>query len=166
MQTRIARWTNEKKVIQPNTLTHVFAVRPHSGLINYLELYYCYLPEHDWVAGLLLLGWIILLFIWLTAMVDFLVPSLATLADYCGLKESVAGVTFLALGNGCSDIFSMTAAAVSGPRGMKLALGEVMTIAAVFGLQFIFNVYVPTFNSSYIAALPLSHSTQFMKSPL
>jgi sodium/potassium/calcium exchanger 6 len=81
-----------------------------------------------------MLAWIGLLFIWLTAMVDFLVPSLATMADSFSLKQSVAGVTLLALGNGSSDIFSMVAATVSGPKGMELALGEVRSLRLFYRL--------------------------------
>ncbi|EKX33504.1 hypothetical protein GUITHDRAFT_51096, partial [Guillardia theta CCMP2712] len=67
-----------------------------------------------------------ILFVWLTAQVNFLIPALNTISDLCQLRQSVAGVTFLAFGNGCADLFSMLAATLSGPYGMELAVGEVL----------------------------------------
>lgn len=100
---------------------------PRGGLISYLQLPYCVMNDSPpWVAGFFLLLWVLLLFIWLTAMVDVLVPSLTAISNYCNFRQSVAGVTFLAFGNGCSDIFSMTAATLSGVEGMDLAIGEVL----------------------------------------
>jgi len=100
---------------------------PRGGLINYLELPYCWMNTTPaWVSGLILLVWVTLLFIWLTAMVEFLVPSLTAISNLCNFRESVAGVTFLAFANGSSDIFSMCAATVSGVNGMDLAIGEVL----------------------------------------
>ena len=37
----------------------------------------------------------------------FLCPALAVISNTLGLSESVAGVTFLAFGNGAADIFSI-----------------------------------------------------------
>ncbi len=41
------------------------------------------------------------------------------------MSENVAGLTFLALGNGAPDIFSMVAAAIASPHGVEMSLGEV-----------------------------------------
>ena len=86
-----------------------------------------------------------LLFLWLCAMVDFLVPNLATLSKLCMLRQSVAGVTFLAFGNGCSDIFSMTAATLTGVDGMELAIGEVLGNGMLIfcGIQGIIAIITP-----------------------
>jgi hypothetical protein len=83
--------------------------KPPNGLFNYMEMSYCVVPSKIFSA-IILIAWLVVLFMWITSMVDFLVPSLACMAQACGLKESVAGVTFLALGNGSSDIFSLCAA--------------------------------------------------------
>jgi len=100
--------------------------KPAGGIINYLVLPYCYLNFFPWAGGIFLLLWMGVLFIWLTAAVEFLVPALNVVSDYWNLSSTVAGVTVLAFGNGAADIFSMLAATLSGPFGMELAVGEVL----------------------------------------
>ena len=55
--------------------------------------------------------WCLLLFVVLaTTADDYFAPSLTTLSEWMGLRERVAGLTFLALGNGAADMFSVIAA--------------------------------------------------------
>jgi sodium/potassium/calcium exchanger 6 len=57
---------------------------------------------------LLLLLWLLVLFVVLgTTAEDFFCPALGAISDTLGLSDNVAGVTFLALGNGAPDIFSV-----------------------------------------------------------
>ena len=58
---------------------------------------------------------------------DFFCPNLSTLAQTLRLSESMAGVTFLALGNGSPDLFSTFAAMRVGSGG--LAFGELIGAA-------------------------------------
>ena len=58
---------------------------------------------------------------------DFFCPNLATLAQSLRLSESMAGVTFLALGNGSPDLFSTFAAMRVGSG--SLAIGELIGAA-------------------------------------
>lgn len=58
---------------------------------------------------------------------DFFCPNLATLAELLGLDENVAGVTFLAFGNGSPDVFS-TFSAMRTNSG-SLAIGELLGAA-------------------------------------
>jgi sodium/potassium/calcium exchanger 6 len=58
---------------------------------------------------------------------DFFCPNLGTLANVLGLDENVAGVTFLAFGNGSPDVFSTFAAMKS--HTASLALGELLGAA-------------------------------------
>lgn len=58
---------------------------------------------------------------------DFFTPNLATLAQILGLDENVAGVTFLAFGNGSPDVFS-TFSAMRADSG-SLAVGELLGAA-------------------------------------
>jgi solute carrier family 24 (sodium/potassium/calcium exchanger), member 6 len=58
---------------------------------------------------------------------DFFTPNLATIAQVLGLDENVAGVTFLAFGNGSPDVFS-TFSAMRAHSG-SLAIGELLGAA-------------------------------------
>ena len=97
--------------------------------IHYIERYFCTKPEvRPWTfAGLA--AWVIFLFstIGISAS-DFFCPNLATVAQTLGLDESVAGVTFLALGNGSPDVFS-TFSAMRTDIG-SLAVGELLGAAS------------------------------------
>lgn len=75
------------------------------------------------------LVWLIFLFSTLgISASDFFCPNLGTLAKILGLDENVAGVTFLAFGNGSPDLFS-TFSAMRGDSG-GLAIGELLGASA------------------------------------
>lgn len=97
--------------------------------IDYVERYFCARPEvRPWTfAGLTV--WLIFLFstIGISAS-DFFCPNLATVAHTLGLDENVAGVTFLAFGNGSPDVFS-TFSALRSHTG-TLAVGELFGAAS------------------------------------
>lgn len=100
-----------------------------AGLISYLQLYYCSLPHAQPVAIAILVIWIGLLFSTLgIAASDFLCINLSTIASILGMSESLAGVTFLAFGNGSPDVFS-TFAAMKSHSG-SLAVGELIGAAS------------------------------------
>jgi len=62
---------------------------------------------------------------WLGMAADsFLCPCLTAMSSACQMTENVAGLTFLALGNGAPDIFSQIAATIASPHGAEMALGE------------------------------------------
>jgi solute carrier family 24 (sodium/potassium/calcium exchanger), member 6 len=74
------------------------------------------------------LTWLIFLFSTLgISASDFFTPNLATIAQLLGLDENVAGVTFLAFGNGSPDVFS-TFSAMRTNSG-SLAIGELLGAA-------------------------------------
>lgn len=76
-----------------------------------------------------LLVWLAFLFSTLgISSADFFCPNLGTIADTLGLDESVAGVTFLAFGNGSPDMFSTFAAMRTNTA--SLALGELLGAGA------------------------------------
>ena len=79
------------------------------------------------VAGLLI--WLAFLFSFIgIAASDFFVPNLETTADAFGLDDNIAGVTFLAFGNGSPDLFSTLAAMRVGSG--SLAIGELIGAAS------------------------------------
>jgi sodium/potassium/calcium exchanger 6 len=76
-----------------------------------------------------LVVWLIFLFSTLgISASDFFCPNLATISEILGLDENVAGVTFLALGNGSPDVFS-TFSAMKAQSG-SLAIGELIGAAS------------------------------------
>ncbi|KAI0136629.1 Sodium/calcium exchanger protein-domain-containing protein [Xylariales sp. AK1849] len=99
-----------------------------AGLIEYLSFYYCTLGTAKPVAFVILLVWLGLLFTTIgIAASDFFSVNLSTIATILGLSESLAGVTFLAFGNGSPDVFS-TFAAMSSNSG-SMAVGELVGAA-------------------------------------
>ena len=75
------------------------------------------------LAGLLI--WLVFLFSFIgIAASDFFIPNLATIADAFGLDDNIAGVTFLAFGNGSPDLFSTLSAMRAGSG--SLAIGELI----------------------------------------
>lgn len=100
-----------------------------AGLISYLQIYYCSLDHAQPLAFVILVIWIGLLFSTIgIAASDFLCINLNTISTILGMSESLAGVTFLAFGNGSPDVFS-TFAAMSSHSG-SLAVGELIGAAS------------------------------------
>ncbi|CAH1787283.1 unnamed protein product [Owenia fusiformis] len=82
------------------------------GFINYIDVIYCKFPNNLIPLGMVILFiWWMFIFIGLAITADdFFCPDLAVISDTLGLSPNVAGVTFLAFGNGAADIFSAFAA--------------------------------------------------------
>ncbi|KAK7690637.1 hypothetical protein QCA50_005736 [Cerrena zonata] len=97
--------------------------------IPYLQNYFCS-KQHVrpfMFAGLIV--WLIFLFSTLgISASDFFCPNLSTLSQILGLDENVAGVTFLAFGNGSPDVFATFSAMRSNSGG--LAIGELLGAAS------------------------------------
>ncbi|TAQ90524.1 hypothetical protein B7494_g1168 [Chlorociboria aeruginascens] len=99
-----------------------------AGLFSYLSLYYCNLEKAQPAAFTILTLWLGLLFTTIgIAASDFFCINLSTIASILGMSQSMAGVTFLAFGNGSPDVFS-TFAAMSSNSG-SLAIGELIGAA-------------------------------------
>ena len=99
-----------------------------AGLFSYLQLYYCKLHKVKPIAFIVLVLWLGLLFSTIgIAASDFFCINLSTIASILGMSESMAGVTFLAFGNGSPDVFS-TFAAMKTHSG-SLAVGELIGAA-------------------------------------
>jgi len=98
--------------------------QPEGGFINYIVFPYC--TVNSSVVGLAIFaGWVVFLFIALgSAAEEFFCPALSVISDTLSLSHNVAGVTFLAFGNGAPDIFSVYASIKQGGEGTKLAVGE------------------------------------------
>ncbi|XP_064424332.1 mitochondrial sodium/calcium exchanger protein isoform X2 [Latimeria chalumnae] len=92
--------------------------------LNYLRGAYCTFPHALLPLAVVLYAlWLFYLFIFLgVAAEKFFCPNLATISTNLKLNHNVAGVTFLAFGNGAPDVFSAVAA-FSDPRTAGLAIG-------------------------------------------
>ncbi|KAL0053639.1 hypothetical protein WJX82_008689 [Trebouxia sp. C0006] len=99
------------------------------SLVNYVQLYYCHVKPAGYVAICLLQAacvfTLLLLFRILGSTAEnFFSPILTQLSQELGLPPRLAGVTFLALGNGAPDISSSIAAVRAGQY--KMALGSLL----------------------------------------
>ncbi|KAI5982685.1 Sodium/calcium exchanger protein-domain-containing protein [Pisolithus marmoratus] len=95
----------------------------------YLQTYFCSDPSVRPLVFTALLLWLFFLFSTLgISASDFFTPNLATIAQFLGLDENVAGVTFLAFGNASPDVFS-TFSAMRADSG-SLAIGELLGAAS------------------------------------
>ena len=103
----------------------VHRCHPSNGIVNYLALPYCAMPDRKWLAFTIILIWVLVLCIWIFSIVDFLCPNLVAMTDVCQMRESVAGVTFLAFGHGAPEVFDMVASALLDSNGMAMAIGQV-----------------------------------------
>uniref|UniRef100_A0A7S0G4X5 Sodium/calcium exchanger membrane region domain-containing protein n=1 Tax=Rhodosorus marinus TaxID=101924 RepID=A0A7S0G4X5_9RHOD len=93
--------------------------------VGYLEMHFCQIEGESWISiplFSLFLGFLIYLMIWIAD--DYLSPSLAGIADVLQLSPEVAGVTFLALGNGAPDISSTFASVQS--KTFSIAASELI----------------------------------------
>uniref|UniRef100_A0A3B3BBI8 Solute carrier family 8 member B1 n=1 Tax=Oryzias melastigma TaxID=30732 RepID=A0A3B3BBI8_ORYME len=93
------------------------------GFINYLRIVFCLLPPDLTPFTITLCSiWLLFLFMILGLTASKFCPNLSAISSSLHLTHNVAGVTFLALGNGAPDIFSAMAA-FSHPHTAGLAVG-------------------------------------------
>mmetsp|Transcript_19575 Transcript_19575/g.32704 ORF Transcript_19575/g.32704 Transcript_19575/m.32704 type:complete len:700 (+) Transcript_19575:50-2149(+) len=94
--------------------------------IDYVYLDNCLLPHLHFVIIILMSLWIIYLMNLLANTAsNYFSPTLGTLCDKLNLAYDIAGVTFLAFGNGAPDFFSLLAS-VSGGVDIHVALGALL----------------------------------------
>ncbi|KAK6476611.1 mitochondrial sodium/calcium exchanger protein [Huso huso] len=112
------------------------------GYINYLQGAFCSFPHSLFPLAVTLYAvWLLYLFVVLgIAASEFFCPNLAAISTSLKLTHNVAGVTFLAFGNGAPDVFSAVAA-FADPRTAGLAIG------ALFGA----GVFVTTVVAGSVA---------------
>ncbi|XP_018116322.1 mitochondrial sodium/calcium exchanger protein [Xenopus laevis] len=94
------------------------------GYINYLDGAFCSFPPNVFPLAIFLYTlWLLYLFIILAVTAEkFFCPNLSAISRILRLSHNVAGVTFLAFGNGAPDVFSAVAA-FSDSRTAGLAIG-------------------------------------------
>ncbi|XP_053849624.1 mitochondrial sodium/calcium exchanger protein [Vidua macroura] len=116
--------------------------RLDGGFLDYLDGVFCVFPPQLLPLAVTLYAlWLLYLFIILGVTAEkFFCPNLSAISTNLKLSHNVAGVTFLAFGNGAPDVFSAVVA-FSDPRTAGLAIG------AVFGA----GVFVTTVVAGGIA---------------
>uniref|UniRef100_A0A8C6E4C9 Mitochondrial sodium/calcium exchanger protein n=1 Tax=Moschus moschiferus TaxID=68415 RepID=A0A8C6E4C9_MOSMO len=94
------------------------------GYLDYLEGIFCHFPARLLPLAITLYAfWLLYLFLILgVTAAKFFCPNLSAISTTLKLSHNVAGVTFLAFGNGAPDIFSALVA-FSDPRTAGLAFG-------------------------------------------
>ncbi|MCJ8747475.1 hypothetical protein PDJAM_G00153920 [Pangasius djambal] len=94
------------------------------GFINYPWITFCLFPPKLLpLAIFFYVLWLLILFLILGLIAsEFFCPNLSAISSTLRLTHNVAGVTFLALGNGAPDVFSAMAA-FSRPQTAGLAIG-------------------------------------------
>ncbi|XP_038008156.1 mitochondrial sodium/calcium exchanger protein [Motacilla alba alba] len=112
------------------------------GFLDYLNGIFCVFPPRLLPLAVTLYAlWLLYLFIILGVTAEkFFCPNLSAISTNLKLSHNVAGVTFLAFGNGAPDVFSAVVA-FSDPRTAGLAIG------AIFGA----GVFVTTVVAGGIA---------------
>ncbi|MBN3300030.1 NCLX protein, partial [Amia calva] len=112
------------------------------GFIHYLRAAFCqFSPRLFAFAMFLYVLWLLYLFMVLGVTASkFFCPNLSAISTSLRLTHNVAGVTFLAFGNGAPDVFSAVAA-FAHPRTAGLAIG------ALFGA----GIFVTTVVAGSIA---------------
>ncbi|XP_028400494.1 mitochondrial sodium/calcium exchanger protein-like [Dendronephthya gigantea] len=97
------------------------------GFIQYIQFPYCTLSRTEALAFVLMILWLIFLFIFVGITADdYFCPALTVISNALNLSPNVAGVTFLAYGNGAPDIFSAVAAFVNSNGTGDLALSALI----------------------------------------
>uniref|UniRef100_A0A8C7LE81 Solute carrier family 8 member B1 n=1 Tax=Oncorhynchus kisutch TaxID=8019 RepID=A0A8C7LE81_ONCKI len=91
------------------------------SFINYLKMTFCLLPPELTPLTITLCVSVCVLRIYVFSIFSFC-PNLSAISSSLRLTHNVAGVTFLALGNGAPDVFSATVA-FSHPHTAGLAIG-------------------------------------------
>ncbi|XP_074153226.1 mitochondrial sodium/calcium exchanger protein isoform X1 [Sminthopsis crassicaudata] len=96
----------------------------NDGYLNYLGGIFClFSPDLLPLVVTLYVFWLFYLFLFLAVTAEkFFCPNLSAISTTLKLSHNVAGVTFLAFGNGAPDIFSAMVA-FSNPRTAGLAIG-------------------------------------------
>ncbi|TVU08013.1 hypothetical protein EJB05_41395, partial [Eragrostis curvula] len=111
------------------------------GYVDYLQIFYCGFGRWPWLGGAALLLWLLVLFYLLgdTAS-QYFCASLEGLSAALRLPPAIAGVTFLALGNGAPDVLSSVVAFASARGGGGPDAADVGLSSALGGALFVSTV--------------------------
>ncbi|CBY18221.1 unnamed protein product [Oikopleura dioica] len=111
------------------------------GFVDYITTAFCSFPttkSASWLGGVyaIYIVWLMYLFAMIGVSADsFFVPCLDWISKALKISENIAGVTFVALGNGAPDIFGAMAAFTSATaESSSLAIGALLGAGAFIRL--------------------------------
>eukprot|EP00727_Mastigamoeba_balamuthi_P003253 m51a1_g12925 hypothetical protein (204) ;mRNA; f:1772-3069 len=91
------------------------------GLLDYLRFTFCTAGGAPWAAEATLALWLTVLFYAMAEIAEsHSCPMLSSLSESLKMSPDLAGLTFLAFGNGGADVFSSFAAIVDGDFGITM----------------------------------------------
>ncbi|XP_075686371.1 mitochondrial sodium/calcium exchanger protein isoform X2 [Rhinoderma darwinii] len=130
------------------------------GYIRYLDGAFCSFPPQLFPLAIFLYAlWLLYLFIILAVTAEkFFCPNLSAISRTLRLSHNVAGVTFLAFGNGAPDVFSAVAA-FSDSRTAGLAIGALFELLTDTEENSIPTPHGSEYGDEYRPLLPLQHTT-------
>jgi sodium/potassium/calcium exchanger 6 len=95
-----------------------------TSYVNFYAMHYCSFNGHIWLTIPLTCLFIFICFYILSDTSNiYLSTSLTILAEKLRISQNLAGVTFLALGNGAPDVISSFVASEGGDGGIEMAIG-------------------------------------------
>ncbi|KAM6166897.1 mitochondrial sodium/calcium exchanger protein [Erethizon dorsatum] len=129
-----------------------------SGYLDYLKGIFCHFtPSLLPLTITLYVLWLLYLFLVLgVTAAKFFCPNLSAIATTLKLSHNVAGVTFLAFGNGAPDIFSALVA-FSDPRTASLAIGALFACLGLY-VFYVVTVVLCTWIYRWQCRTPLVYS--------
>lgn len=130
--------------------------------VDYLTFIYCTMNSFEWLGIIILFVIVIYAFIILGKVADdYFAPIMGEIADTLGVSHNVAGVTFLALGNGAPDISSSISAIRHGGNQTLLGIGALLG-AAVFDPIAVSAVIATVCDNPKVARRPLLRDCFFL----
>ena len=97
------------------------------GFVNYFKMHTCDLAAAPGLSYTILVGWLLVVF-WLLADTadSFFVPILQQIVVLFSVQPALAGITFLAFGNGAPDVFATIASFAAGGNAADIGIGSLL----------------------------------------
>lgn len=121
----LIKFDNRKLTDMADCATHSDELGPLG--IDYQYLYSCELYGYEWLSWFCLLSWTVgLIYLLGDTASTYFSPTLGYICEKLKLPYNIAGVTFLAFGNGSPDVFSSLSAFSSGGSNVSIGVGALL----------------------------------------
>lgn len=106
---------------------------------NFFSLHYCYLNQDLWLTiPIIVIIGLLCFFLLSDTSNRYLANPLTILSDKLKISQNLAGLTFVAFGNGAPDVISSIVASKDDSDGVEMTLGALMG-ASVFVTSFVLS---------------------------